>query len=553
MPLISRVLLVSASLVMVSSPVVSAASVRESATPEQTILPPAERVVSLSATAMPFQDAVQHLCTSADVGLELDIVAIENAGLKVDAPVTIDLKEIPLEKAVRRMLVSLHAVFTIGIELDDSRLLVSSREKMNARFVQNLPDWLRRLQNKGLVARLDSHDQITEVSVGDIADDELLVKLATLPKLKRLSISSSQSITGRGMMVISRMPELETLEFYSVSLSTESLALLRPLHGLRELGLRGAQLTDAGAAHLEGLKGLVVLRVGDNLLSDAGIEHLSGLANLEILEIPGSNRKDSGTMITDAGMPHLARLTKLRELNLSGLLITNAGFAHLSGLHKLRRLQLNNTRITCRGLEPLAGFPELESLSIGGPSFGDDGMENLGACKGLRHLELARTEIGDEGLRYVGTLDNLERLSFVSRFVTDAGLTHLASLNNLKHLELHASRITDESLLHLSGIASLTRLDLGGLDFPGVGRNFSETGYAYLAASPNLETFHLSNEKVAWTELRDFKKLKRLTLFSPDMSREDVHELQRALPDTLVSATSGGWSVMPIQYSLSIP
>lgn len=56
------------------------------------------------------------------------------------------------------------------------------------------------------------------------------------------------------------------------------------------------------------------------------------------------NLADTG--ITDAGMAHLAPLTRLRDLNLFFCQITDAGIAPLMGLTALVRLNLD-TRCAC--------------------------------------------------------------------------------------------------------------------------------------------------------------------------------------------------------------
>jgi len=425
----------------------------------------------------------------------------------------------------------------------------SNMDVIQQRLAQKLPDWLRPLHGHGLVARIDDDDEVTEITAGSVVDDDLLAKLKTLPKLRNLYVETSQKITGRGLGHIGEMPALQSLQFYSVTLPDDGLVHLRQIKDLRELSLTQSKLNDAALAHLNGLKELRVLRLGGNRLTDAGLAHLTDMKHLEVLEIANTSWVESRMRITDAGLAHVARFTTLRELDISGLSVTDEGFAHLSGLRDLRRLRVRGTQITGDGLKHLANFPQLESLSLGGPWFNDAGMEHVAKCRNLRQLFLVYTKIGDEGFQHVGKLGKLERLTLDSHFVTDAGLAHLTSLENLKHIELRASRVTDESLKHISKIASLARLDLSGSGYPGVriGRNFTGTGYACLAAMPNLTTLYLNNADVGWTELRGLKQLKSMALLMPTMSEDDVRQLQRALPDTYVSAMWGGTSVPPLQ------
>jgi hypothetical protein len=60
-----------------------------------------------------------------------------------------------------------------------------------------------------------------------------------------------------------------------------------------------------------------------------------------------------GTRVTDAGLPHLSRLTGLKELILSDTDITDEGLIHLHRLSKLNNVVLDNTRTTRTGITRL--------------------------------------------------------------------------------------------------------------------------------------------------------------------------------------------------------
>ena len=57
--------------------------------------------------------------------------------------------------------------------------------------------------------------------------------------------------------------------------------------------------------------------------------------------------------MTDAGLTHLAGLTKLTYLNLRLTHITDAGLAHLNGLTNLSALDLSATQVTSAGVTEL--------------------------------------------------------------------------------------------------------------------------------------------------------------------------------------------------------
>lgn len=110
--------------------------------------------------------------------------------------------------------------------------------------------------------------------------------------------------------------------------------------------LANTQVSDAGLVHLAGLTKLTYLWLHNTKLTDAGLVHLKDLSNLVSLDL-------ADTQITDSGLVHLAGLTKLTHLSLDSTQVTDAGLAHLTGLTKLEQLDLNNTRVTDAGVSEL--------------------------------------------------------------------------------------------------------------------------------------------------------------------------------------------------------
>ena len=70
------------------------------------------------------------------------------------------------------------------------------------------------------------------------------------------------------------------------------------------------------------------------------------------------------TRPTDAALPAIGRLRKLRDLNLAGTRISDGGLAHLTGLADLRVLDLGETDVTDAGLVHLAGLRNLSYVNL---------------------------------------------------------------------------------------------------------------------------------------------------------------------------------------------
>ncbi len=88
-----------------------------------------------------------------------------------------------------------------------------------------------------------------------------------------------------------------------------------------------------------------------------GKEFLADVVDVTVGE-SGSRR------FTDAGLEHVAALSRLRGLDLCYTHVTDAGLAHIAGLARLRRLDLSFTQVTDAGVAHLAALTELESLGL---------------------------------------------------------------------------------------------------------------------------------------------------------------------------------------------
>jgi hypothetical protein len=105
-------------------------------------------------------------------------------------------------------------------------------------------------------------------------------------------------------------------------ITDEQLAVLRDLHGLIHLDLRGVPVTDAQTVFLRPLTTLTRLHLERTRITDKGLENLKRLVNLEYLNL-------YGTAVTDAGLANLQGMKKLRNLYLWQTKVTPAGVAKL--------------------------------------------------------------------------------------------------------------------------------------------------------------------------------------------------------------------------------
>jgi Leucine-rich repeat (LRR) protein len=125
-------------------------------------------------------------------------------------------------------------------------------------------------------------------------------------------------------------------------------------------------------------------------------------ANLAILDLHSVDVKD-------AGMPQLAAIKSLRELNLSDSRFTDKDW-RCWGAAKLERLTLTRTRINEKGLESLAGFPALQGLTLDYLPVSDKVLESLKRLPALKQLSLDYANITDRGAEILQSFAPLQLL-----------------------------------------------------------------------------------------------------------------------------------------------
>lgn len=132
------------------------------------------------------------------------------------------------------------------------------------------------------------------------------------------------------------------------------------------------------------------------------------------------------TAVTDADLVLLDAFPELVELDLRLTKVTDEGIPHVARLKKLRFLNLFRTPLTDRGLQQLSGLTELETLLIGG------------------------TKITSEGLAALRPLSHIHKISVFDTGIDDAAVEHLKTMSSLRILLIGRSKITE------SGSAALT-------------------------------------------------------------------------------------------------
>ena len=396
---------------------------------------------------------------------------------------------------------------------------------------------------------------------GENFSDAGLEHLKNVPSLKILNIMNLP-ITDAGVQHLSGHGRLENLSLYNTEVTDRGLLYLKSIPSLKKLDLgkrhfdfENPPITDAGMVHLAQIKSLEFLVLPPIGITDKGLATISNLKNLKHLWVCGSDISPltdtalqhvsklqsleflliSGTGFTDAGMDDLAKLTNLRELNLSyDNSITNEGLAKLKTLKSLERLTLDSKNITISGLSHLNALKDISFLFARGIKQDNSGLDISGLTK-LEELWLTlkwsrkngvsvHDAICDEDLACLKNLKNLRFLSISgqkSAMITDAGIAHLRYLTNFTHLTIGSPYLTDKSLSYLANMKTLNSLTITG--------NFTDQGLRHLEGLKALGLLRITSQNAIkrGAVMRLRKKLPNIHTFEVKKKEPEIKRTRK--------------------------
>jgi len=227
------------------------------------------------------------------------------------------------------------------------------------------------------------------------------------------------------------------------------------LSALESLNIIATKCDDDWIAPIGRLTTLKTLRFTNNgKLTDAGLEKLAGLKHLESFSFVGTGMKGHayakfegftklvrvshrGSSIDDEGLKQLCEhLPNLESISLAHAKCTDAGVPYLAKLTKLKGLELGTRNATPASLKNLATLP-LEYLQLGDGLDAPEGIAAIKAIPTLKRVTLTNcTQLDDAGLRLAANLTQLEQLELSGLELPDERLPQLRAFAFLKELKL---------------------------------------------------------------------------------------------------------------------
>ena len=153
--------------------------------------------------------------------------------------------------------------------------------------------------------------------------DKATVVIARFTGLRALRLNGKNgdtNISDDGIKALAACKSLKVLALDDLTfVGTDGLAALTGLKDLEELYVAGTIVDDDSCQLIAGFPRLKKLRLARNQVSDSALETLSACSSLEELDL------SEDSLITDAGMAHIAKLRQLKKLNLWRVQISDAG------------------------------------------------------------------------------------------------------------------------------------------------------------------------------------------------------------------------------------
>jgi internalin A len=278
--------------------------------------------------------------------------------------------------------------------------------------------------------------------------DPGIERLQQLQQLEELTLDTTEAITDAAAAYLRANKHLRKLVLRGTDITDIGMPYIAVLTGLKSLDLSQTMVADEGLESLPALSELEELDLGGTRITGMNLNFLKLLPKLKKLSFNGIQRRNGiacwTPLLIDQDLDTISLLSGLEELNLGvgvsisktgvavgaagncrltgGIQISDLGVAKLAKLTKLRRLDISGAKITPAGLKALKNLP-LERLSLWNCTALDDtaGPE-LAAIGKLTTLDLSYTFAGDATLKSLALLPDLKLLYLTDTKVTTAAV-----------------------------------------------------------------------------------------------------------------------------------
>jgi hypothetical protein len=208
-------------------------------------------------------------------------------------------------------------------------------------------------------------------------NDEWMPNIAKLTNLKTLRFTNNGSLSDAGMVQLAGLKKLESFSFVGTKITGRAYAKFEGFTKLIKVSHRGSSIDDEGLKELcDHLPNLESISLAHAKFTDEGAPNLAKLTKLKGLEL--------GAHATPAALKSITALP-LESLQLGEGFDKSESLPIIKDIKTLKRLTLTNCKTTTDDdLKLLATMTQLESLELGSPSLP---MERLPLLQGFSFLK----------------------------------------------------------------------------------------------------------------------------------------------------------------------
>ena len=239
-------------------------------------------------------------------------------------------------------------------------------------------------EHLGHIATLESLNVISTK-----ANDEWIAPLGRLTNLKMLRFTNNGRLTDTGMAQLAGvMKGLESFAFVGTAMTGRAYAQFDVLPRLVRVTHRGSSIDDEGLKELcEHLPNLEYISLAHARFTDAGAPNLAKLTKLKGLDI-GSSKATPDALV------HITKLP-LEFLELGDNFATAASIPVVKAIATLRRVTITHLlKVTDPELKTIAGLSQLESLELDDVPFPEERLQVLKDFAFLKVLKLVDRKNG---------------------------------------------------------------------------------------------------------------------------------------------------------------
>lgn len=224
---------------------------------------------------------------------------------------------------------------------------------------------------------------------------------------------------------------LESLHIISTKFNDEWMPHLAKLTNLKSLRfVNNGKLSDAGLEQLAGLKGMTNFGYIGTAMQGHAFAKFTGWTQLMRCSFRGSSIDDEGLRLI------CERFPQLESLVLAHAKFTDAAAPSLAKLSKLKGLELGTHNATPASLQHVAALP-LEYLQLGEGFDSPASLPYLKPLQSLKRLTLTNCKaLADDDLKQLAALKQVENLELGSLALPEARVALLKDFAHLKALRV---------------------------------------------------------------------------------------------------------------------